>query len=202
MKKKYSEIINELTDKELVFHLYATQVLLLGISFVLGILLFDHFSYLRNIRLSDLNIIYVGVPAGIAVVAIDLILMRWLPSSFYDDGGLNEKIFRNKSVFHIAVIALVVAFSEELLFRGIIQAKFGLVIASVIFALVHYRYLFNWFLFVDIVLLSFLIGLIFAATNNLAVTIVMHFMIDFLLGIYMNWKSKKTEKEQAGVLNE
>lgn len=202
MKKKYNELIKELTDKELLFHLYATQVLLLGISLVLGMILFDHFSFFYRIRLDDFNMIKVGVTAGVIVVAIDLILMKVLPESFYDDGGLNERIFQNKSILHIALIALIVAFSEELLFRGIIQAKFGLITASILFALVHYRYLFNWFLFADIVLLSFSIGVIFMLTDNLAVTIVMHFTIDFLLGVYMKWKSRKKEDEQAGGFNE
>lgn len=202
MKNKYNELIKELTDRELLFHLYATQVLLLGISFVLGIILFDHFSFLYRIRLNDFNMLKVGAAAGIIVVAIDLVFMKVLPESYYDDGGLNEKIFHNKSTLHIALIAFIVAFSEELLFRGIIQAKFGLITASILFALVHYRYLFNWFLFADIVLLSFSIGVIFMLTDNLAVTVVMHFTIDFSLGIYMKWKSRKNEDEQAGGFNE
>ncbi|XJZ26077.1 CPBP family intramembrane glutamic endopeptidase [Bacillota bacterium Lsc_1132] len=202
MKKKYNEMVNELSDKELLFHLYATQVLLIGVSFVLGMIFFDRFSVFRHIRIDDLNIITVGAAGGIFVVAIDLILMKWLPNSFYDDGGLNEKIFRNRSILHIAFMAFLVAFSEEFLFRGIIQAKFGLIAASTLFALVHFRYLFNWFLFVDVVLLSFFIGAVFWLTDNLAVTVVMHFIIDFLLGIYMRWKSKKNEEEQAGVFNE
>lgn len=191
MKKKYNEIISELTDRELLFHLYATQLLLFGISLVLGFILFDHFSFFRHIRLADVNILTIGASAGIVVAVVDLLLMKWLPTSYYDDGGLNEKIFRNKSIIHIAFIAFIVAFSEELLFRGIIQAKFGLIAASILFAGVHYRYLFNWFLFVDIVLLSFFIGVVFLVTNNLAVTIMMHFMIDFLLGIYMRWNHSK-----------
>jgi hypothetical protein len=114
--------------------------------------------------------------------------MKLLPASFYDDGGLNERIFKNRHVFHTFVIALFVAFSEELLFRGIIQTKVGLVIASIIFAIIHYRYLFNWYLFFNIILLSFLIGFIYKWTGNLAVTIMMHFVIDFLLGVYIKFR--------------
>jgi uncharacterized protein len=188
MKKKYFELINGLTDKDLLFHLYMTQIILCVISLILGFIFFDHFSYLRSISLKDFQIISIGLPAGIIVVTADIILMKWLPSSFYDDGGLNERIFKNRNILHIFIIALFVAFSEELLFRGIIQTKVGLIIASVIFAIIHYRYLFNWFLFVNIVLLSFFIGLIFEWTDNLAVTIGMHFVIDFLLGIYIKFK--------------
>jgi uncharacterized protein len=199
MKKKYNEMIKELTDKELTFHLYLTQVLLLIVSFILGLSLFKDFSYLKLIKWNDFQIIEFGVPGGILVVLIDVILMKQLPSSYYNDGGLNERIFRNKGTLQIAWITAMVAFSEEMLFRGMIQTKFGLIIASIVFAIIHYRYLFNWFLFLNIMLLSFLIGFIYEFTNNLAVTIVMHFVIDFLLGIFIK---KKSLHEQEGMFHE
>jgi uncharacterized protein len=197
MKKKYFELINGLTDKDLLFHLYMTQVLICTISLILGFIFFDNFSYFDNFNFRDFQIISIGIPAGIAVVVVDIVFMKWLPSSFYDDGGLNERIFRKRNVFHIFIIALFVAFSEELLFRGIIQTKVGLLLASIIFAIIHYRYLFNWFLFLNIVVLSFFIGVIFQWTDNLAVTIMMHFVIDFLLGVYikLNFRSEKKREE-------
>nr|WP_263325873.1 type II CAAX endopeptidase family protein [Neobacillus sp. Marseille-Q6967] len=199
MKNKYTELIKGLTDKELLFHLYITQAILLAISFLLGIILYDRFSFLQTIKFNDIKIISVGLPAGIAVVLIDIALMKCLPVSYYDDGGLNERIFRNRKVIHIALIAGIVALSEELLFRGILQTKVGLVMASIIFAIIHYRYLFNWFLFSNIVLLSFLIGFIFEWTNNLAVTMIMHFTIDFLLGLYIKYKRSTDIGEEKGV---
>ncbi len=191
LKNKYSEIINELTDKELIRHLYTTQIILIALSLVLSIFLFDGYSFWLQIHLFDLDILTIGLTAGLLVVLIDFLFTKWLPSSYYDDGGLNERIFRNQSFFQIFWIAIFVAFSEEMLFRGIIQTKIGLVWACLLFAAVHYRYLFNWFLFINIILLSFLIGFIFAWTNNLAVTIVMHFVIDFLSGIQIRWKNIK-----------
>ena len=199
MKKKYFELINSLTDKDLLFHLYLTQVILCVISILLGLIFFDHLSYLNHISLQDFQIITIGVPVGIAVVLADILLMKSLPSSYYDDGGLNERIFKKRNIFHILFIALFVAFSEELLFRGIIQTKLGLILASIIFAIIHYRYLFNWFLFVNIVVLSFFIGLIFEWTGNLAVTIAMHFVIDFLLGVYIKFRRPIREDDQGGV---
>ncbi|MDQ1001685.1 membrane protease YdiL (CAAX protease family) [Neobacillus niacini] len=202
MKNKYNELIKGLTDRELLSHLYMTQILLLGITFILGILLFDHFSYLQSIDFSDVRILLIGVPAGAAIVIVDILLMKLLPKSFYDDGGLNERIFKNRSVIHIAWIAAFVAFSEELLFRGVIQTKVGLILASLIFAVIHYRYLFNWFLFSNIVILSFFIGSVYQWSNNLAVTIIMHFTIDFLLGLYIKYKHTIDVDEQEGLLHE
>lgn len=198
MKNKYKELIKGLTDRELLSHLYMTQLILLAITIILGFLLFDHFSYLQTIEVHDVRIWLIGVPAGAAVVIIDIILMKLLPRSFYDDGGLNERIFKNRSVIHIAWIAAFVAFSEELLFRGVIQTKVGLVLASIIFAIIHYRYLFNWFLFSNIVILSFIIGSVYEWSNNLAITIIMHFTIDFLLGLYIKYRYTIDVDEQEG----
>lgn len=202
MKNKYNELIKGLTDRELLSHLYMTQILLLGITFILGILLFDDFSYMQSIDFSDARILLIGLPAGAAIVIVDIILMKLLPKSFYDDGGLNERIFRNRSVIHIALIAALVAFSEELLFRGVIQTKLGLILASLIFAVIHYRYLFNWFLFSNIVILSFFIGSVYEWSNNLAVTMIMHFTIDFLLGLFIKYKHTIDVDEQEGLLHE
>lgn len=202
MKNKYNELIQGLTDRELLFHLYMTQIILLVITFILGILLYDYFSFMQAIDFSDLRILSIGIPAGVAIVLVDLLLMKMLPPRFYDDGGLNERIFKNRSVIHIIWIAAFVAISEELLFRGVIQTKFGLILASLIFAIIHYRYLFNWFLFSNIVILSFLIGFIYEWTNNLAITIVTHFIIDFLLGLYIKYRHSIDVDEQEGLLHE
>ncbi|PLS02095.1 CPBP family intramembrane glutamic endopeptidase [Neobacillus cucumis] len=194
MKRKYHQIIAELTDKELLYHLYLTQIILLIVSLILGAILYDHFPYIQNFSLSDDHIFTIGIPTGVMIVIVDILLMKLLPASFYDDGGLNQRIFKNRHVFHTFIIALFVAFSEELLFRGIIQTKVGLVMASTIFAIIHYRYLFNWFLFLNIILLSFLIGIIYKWTGNLAVTIMMHFVIDFLLGLYIKFRHTTVDK--------
>jgi uncharacterized protein len=202
MKNKYNELINGLTDRELLFHLYMTQIILLIITVAAGIILFDQFSFMRAIDFTDIRILLIGVPAGVAVVITDILLMKWLPSSYYDDGGLNKRIFRNRSILQIAWIAAFVAISEELLFRGVIQTKVGLIFASLIFALIHYRYLFNWFLFINIVLLSFFIGFMYEWSNNLALTMVMHFTIDFLLGLYIKYKHSTDKDAQEGLLHE
>ncbi|WML47670.1 hypothetical protein RCG23_20225 [Neobacillus sp. PS3-34] len=79
MKNRYNELIKELTDRELLFHLYATQILLLTISFILGIILYDHFSFINNIKWQDPSVIWAGAGSGVAVVMVDIILMKLLP---------------------------------------------------------------------------------------------------------------------------
>lgn len=203
MKTKYSNLIKDIKDKDLIISLYFTQMLLLMIAFILGIFLFDSLSaFLDLFTIVDSNILIVGGTAGLIVVLVDLLFMKLLPPTYYDDGGLNKRIFQNRSLYHIAMIAAVVAIGEEILFRGVIQTHFGLIASSLLFALVHYRYLFNWFLFVNIIALSFLIGIIYFQTGNLLVTIFMHFLVDFLSGCIIRYKFIKKHKEQDGIFDE
>ncbi|MBP3039698.1 CPBP family intramembrane metalloprotease [Bacillaceae bacterium Marseille-Q3522] len=194
-KSQYEKLISSLTDRELLVHLYGTQIFLLTISVFLGMIVIESYSAFFDIlKWHPLQIFVVGGGSGLVVVIIDMILMKYLPAAFYDDGGVNERIFRYRKTVHIAWIAAMIAISEELLFRGIIQTHFGLFISSAIFALLHFRYLRNWFLFVNVVLLSFFIGFIYLLTENLFVTIFMHFIIDFLLGLHIKMTKNTSSK--------
>ncbi len=187
-KEKYDQMISQLSDKELVKHLYLTQIFLWIGSILLSMLVFKSNSLLILLFKVEIHYFYIGLAAGIAVVLIDILLMNILPEKYQDDGGVNHRLFAKRNPFHIAVIAAMVAFSEEILFRGILQTNLGLFISSFIFALIHFRYLYNRFLFANIIVLSLLIGYLFKITDNLWVTIVMHFVIDFLLGIIIRYK--------------
>ena len=47
-------------------------------------------------------------------------------------------IFRNSSINDLIIISLLAGIGEEFLFRGVIQVKFGIVFASVLFGLLHF----------------------------------------------------------------
>ncbi|MFE4350338.1 CPBP family intramembrane glutamic endopeptidase [Peribacillus butanolivorans] len=199
MKNKQAELIKQLTDKQLLYNLFLTQIILLTLAFFLGIILFnDRSTFFDLFIFNDLNILLFGIPAGIIVVLFDLFMMRVTPLSYQDDGGINERIFSSLSYSMIFVVALVVAISEELLFRGVLQTHLGLLWTSIIFAAVHYRYLFNWFLFLNVLVLSFFIGFLFEWTNNLLVTITAHFLIDFILGVLIRRKQAKRVEQERG----
>jgi uncharacterized protein len=184
MGRRQADIIKNLTDKEIVFHLYLTQGILLILSLGLGFFLFDHWSsFLELWHWKDWNILLIGSGFAIAVVVIDLLLVKWLPEAMYDDGGINERIFRKRSIPHIFILCLLISFAEEILFRGVIQTHFGLIIASIIFALLHVRYLYKWVLLTSVVLLSFLLGFIYEVYQNLWITVYAHFLIDFILAV-------------------
>lgn len=188
---KQSEIIKQMTDKELTKQLFFSQILLLILAAILSVMFFDsQRNWLNYFNFDLYEIIYYGVLPGLFIVIIDIILIYNFPKKYYDDGGINDRIFKNSSVKQIFVIVLVVAVSEEVLFRGVIQTTFGYVIASVLFALVHIRYLKKKVLLISILIVSFYIGYIFVRTENLIVTITAHFFVDFLLGVVIRFKSE------------
>ncbi|MGF2616905.1 CPBP family intramembrane metalloprotease [Rossellomorea vietnamensis] len=196
MKSKQKDLVMQITDRELTFHLYATQIVLLTSAIILGIFLYDDISTFINQFVWNRQILVYGAGSGMAIVLLDLLFMKVLPKKYYDDGGINERIFRNRSVMHIFFLAAVISVCEELLFRGVIQYHFGFITATVIFAVVHIRYWGNWFLVINIVLLSTWIGLVYEWTANLAVTMVMHFVIDFLLGLTIKYQAENQEKRR------
>jgi membrane protease YdiL (CAAX protease family) len=104
-------------------------------------------------------------------------------------------VFSNLHPVHIGFLSLIVAMSEEILFRGVLQSQFGIWIASLLFALVHFRYLSNLFLFTITIGLSFSLGILFFLTENLLTVIVAHFVIDFILGLLIRYQKLEKTKE-------
>src|SRR5699024_4257344 len=155
---------------------------------LLSFFLFDDLSEWGHYFAWDIQAIcYYGIIPGFIIVAVDIVFMLVFPSRFYDDGGINKRIFSNRSVGNIALLAMLVAVAEELLFRGVIQTIFGYVVASALFAVVHIRYLKKVVLFILILFVSFYIGYLFELTENLLVTITAHFVNDFTMGILIRF---------------
>lgn len=182
-------MIKQMSDKELKNQLLLSQSIFFLISIILSFMFFEHiFDWFTLFSWNVKDIVLYGVVFAVILVVIEIVLNKIIPSDWIDDGGINEKVFKNQSIINIFIIALVVAISEEFLFRGVIQVTFGYIFASSLFVVVHIRYLKKPFLLLFIVITSFLIGYIFDITGNLFVTIVFHFLVDFLLGIYIKIK--------------
>lgn len=188
---KQSEVIQQMSDKQLKRSLLFSQLLLFMFALGLSSFLFTDFSeWLGYFHWDVQQILYYGVLAGVVIIIIDIVIFYSLPQRLVDDGGINERIFTSLSVFEIVTLCLMVAISEELLFRGVLQTTFGFIFASIIFALIHIRYLKKPVLLVLIIFVSFYIGYLFELTGNLIVTITAHFIVDCVLGVLIRLKSE------------
>ncbi|ALF11353.1 CPBP family intramembrane glutamic endopeptidase [Parageobacillus thermoglucosidasius] len=196
--RRQSEQIRMMSDREVLIHLYVTQLLLIIMSAIAGFFLFDLAAFRKIWHFDAATVLMFGGGSAVIVLSIDFLSIRYLPEHWYDDGGINEKIFENRSIPHIFFLCLLIAFSEELLFRGVIQTHFGLFVASTVFALLHVRYLEKLFLFAMVVLLSFFLGYIYELTNSLWVTIFAHFLIDFVLAVDIRLNYIRNMKQKDG----
>lgn len=186
---KSKDVLKNISHKQLLQALFKTQLLFFTMAIFLSFILFDHIIDWFYLFSFDSNEIFLyGVVPGFIIILFNLLLRYFVPEHHLDDGGLNEKLFKNSNVREIFQIALVVAICEELLFRGLLQTVFGLVNASLIFALAHIRYLKKPVLLISVVLISFYFGFLYMKTNNLVVTMVAHFIVDFVLGILLRYE--------------
>lgn len=168
-----------------------TQFLILGIAAVLSLFLFNHFREFTAIFSIDSSIVLIGVTIGALCVTVDLLLIRFLPEKAFDDGGINQRLFSCLNPYEIFFITLLIAFSEEFLFRGVLQTQVGIIPASIIFIAVHFRYLKNVYLLINVTILSFLLGYVYEYTESLWSVFVIHFIIDYILGIYIHYSNKE-----------
>ena len=151
---------------------------------------FNPYEAIATILPSNLSrsFIYGGIFAFIVVI-VDVLLSWNLPKEMFDDGGINEKLFKNMPIWHIFIITNIVGFVEELLFRGAIQPLLGVWFTSLIFALIHFRYLKKIVLILVTFSISIGLGLITEHTGSWFSAYIAHMLIDFILGIFIrkNW---------------
>lgn len=177
----------QIDDRLLLINLYFTQGLALFIGLI--ILFFQKRNPLAILNFpNDPNFLYWGAGLAAAMFLIDLALSKFIMEESMDDGGINNKLFRTRPVWHIAVIALVVSVCEELLFRGAIQHGIGPYWTSVLFAAIHIRYLRHWLPTGWVFASSYGLGYIYVQTGTLWAPIVCHFLIDLISGLVIKYR--------------
>ena len=105
-----------------------------------------------------------------------------------------EEIFPSlgkASLGSLVLIAIVAGFSEELMFRGMLQPRMGLVAASTLFGFLHgpdYRL---WALALWAALVGGLLGLVYEETENIVIPMLIHTVYDAIALMYIRWSSTR-----------
>lgn len=99
-----------------------------------------------------------------------------------------KRIFQDTHLIDLALISLLAGFCEELLFRGVIQAKLGLIAASVIFGLFHFV---TPIYAVIATILGLYIGGLAHIYNSLLIPIQVHILYDFGALAYLRFFTKE-----------
>ncbi len=95
-----------------------------------------------------------------------------------------KNLFSNASLLDICLISILAGFAEELLFRGVIQVKLGIVGASIIFGLLHFvtpAYC------VIATIMGFYLGFLFQYYESLLIPIQLHFIYDMGALVYLRY---------------
>ncbi|MGG3509979.1 CPBP family intramembrane glutamic endopeptidase [Paenibacillus lautus] len=181
---------HQLNDRLLLINLYLTQALTL-IAGLIWILFQQRNPFGLFIIPQDIEFVYWGLGLAAAMLVVDFVLSRFVSEDSMDDGGINEMLFRKRPVWHIFIIALIVSICEELLFRGAIQHAFGPYWTSILFALIHVRYLKHWLPTGWVFLSSYGLGYVYIQTGTIWAPILCHFLIDFISGMLIRFRRKE-----------
>ncbi|MGG3311898.1 CPBP family intramembrane glutamic endopeptidase [Paenibacillus lautus] len=181
---------HQLNDRLLLINLYLTQALTL-IAGLIWILFQQRNPFGLFIIPKDIEFVYWGLGLAAAMLVVDFVLSRFVSEDSMDDGGINEMLFRKRPVWHIFVIALIVSICEELLFRGAIQHAFGPYWTSILFALIHVRYLKHWLPTGWVFLSSYGLGYVYIQTGTIWAPTLCHFLIDFISGMLIRFRRKE-----------
>ncbi len=125
------------------------------------------------------------------VVSSSIAMDRYLPRSWQDDGDINERIFMGLPLLPTLSLCVVVGIGEEWLFRGVFQPLIGNLWTSLLFTLVHVRYLRKPLLLAAVFATSYLLGHLFDSHDSLLPPIAAHIGIDFLLALTLQKATKR-----------
>ncbi|WP_058303807.1 CPBP family intramembrane glutamic endopeptidase [Gorillibacterium timonense] len=191
IKFKYVSI-DDLDDRLLLLNLYITQLLTFLVGFLLTSVQRNFIWTLFPLKLPTM--VLWGVGLAVAVVIADMVVSRFVNEDISDDGGINEMLFAKRPLWHIALICLIVAFCEEILFRGAIQHWLGPYWTSILFAAIHVRYLQHWLMTGLVFSISYGLGWVYVHTGTLWTPVIAHFLIDFIMGCLIRYHAKDSDE--------
>lgn len=179
----------QLTDRLLLLNLYITQ----GLTLIIGLIwiLFQKRNPVHLLNFPEnLHFVFWGLGLAAIMLLVDFLLTYIVPEESMDDGGINELLFANRPFWHILLIAAIVSVCEELLFRGAIQYALGPYWTSILFAVIHVRYLRHWIPTGWVFLSSYGLGYIYIHSGSLWAPIICHFVIDLFSGLMIRYRRK------------
>jgi hypothetical protein len=95
-----------------------------------------------------------------------------------------KTIFSETKLLDLCFISACAGLAEELLFRGAVQAKFGIIAASIFFGLLHFitpAYC------IIATIMGFYLGFLFQYYDSLLIPIQLHFIYDLGALIYLRY---------------
>ncbi len=135
--------------------------------------------------------ILIGTSGAIVPLALFIFLLSERTKSTHLLGSLKKTIeneirviFSNCRLIDLCLISVFAGIGEELLFRGVIQIKIGIIGASILFGLLHFitpAYC------VIATIMGFYLGFLFQYYESIIIPIQLHFIYDLGALIYLRY---------------
>lgn len=132
-----------------------------------------------------------GVIAGLALLTLNYVLIEYgarYSHIFQTLKNLIEAdvspLFRHVDLQTIVGIALISGAAEEVFFRGVLQAQFGVWIASIVFGLAHVWKKTAIYYGIYAALMGLVFGNMYSLSGNLCVPILAHIVNNFVAILY------------------
>ncbi|CAI8851498.1 CAAX amino terminal protease family [Brevibacillus sp. IT-7CA2] len=186
----------EVDEATLRLNLWLTQGIVMGVAAVGSLLVLGWDATLSLFTLPGWNAMLWAVFVAAGIIITSIAMDRYVPKRWQDDGSINEKVFGAMLPSTTILVCMVVGVGEEWLFRGVIQSLTGNFWSSLIFTLIHIRYLKKTLMVISVFGTSWILGLLFSHYQSLWPSIVAHFLIDVMLAFYLQKTIKKKGEEE------
>lgn len=184
------------------------KILLLAILFEGGLLVVAIVlaAFLKLDLMSDsgnlIRDIFLGTALAIPPFGLFLLSMSKMTERFPAVNSLKQlvihhirQLFAQSKISDLILISLFAGIGEEALFRGVIQQKFGLVTASIVFGLAH---CISPAYVIVTVIMGLYIGLIYQASQSLLVPVQLHFIYDLAALLYLRYAIAPLSESMEG----
>lgn len=113
---------------------------------------------------------------------VAMVLIFWVlvkiksPEYFYDEAV--DLLVRSLNMPQLISVFLLGGIAEELIFRGILQLWIGIIPATLLFTVVHIRYLKKIFMILETFCLGLVLGLLYMFTDSIWICTIAHTLIN------------------------
>ncbi|RJE48453.1 MULTISPECIES: type II CAAX endopeptidase family protein [unclassified Dehalobacter] len=178
----------EISKKMLGLNILLSQAILIVIALGLWVILrlFDRKIVLAEMfTIDSLSKAFIALIIGCAVlIALQFLFLKYVPKErLFDE--INLILMEKFSLTELLPLFFLGAFSEEFLFRGMIQPVLGLCLTAVVFTLIHYRYWRQVFILVEVFLMGILLGVVYAVSLTLWVPVLCHFIVNMTTAFWI-----------------
>jgi len=177
-----------LRNREIVFYGVLVELILFAIYLVWAF--FKGEFYLSKITLFDLT--YGIIFAAILFFINVFLCEKYLVNTEIGRDFINKVVkplADSLSIFSALIISISAGIGEEFFFRAFLQNQFGIIVASVLFGVLHFIGAMkeNFILIVIYTIVGFVLGFIYSYYGSIWIPVFTHAIYDFAALLYLKY---------------